>query len=870
MRITLTTILFLLIAHLASAQDAFTESFSDVRLDKALQELRKSHDLRLAFDGRALRRTRVTADLNGLQAFQGLERLLEGTGYYVVDVGGTLAILPREQNDQGQSTGQTDLTWSARVVDYHSGESLPFAVVVVEGSTHGTSSNEEGFFVLREIPTDTTAIRITYVGYASRTVRLAQFEGGPPQQIRLQQNLSVLPLVAIYGEQTRMVERSDMPGVVSLQAGAIRQLPTPGEPDIIRSIQYMAGISAAGESAGSLHIRGGASDENLIVYDGFTVYHLDHFFGIFSAFNPESVKSMRVHRGWQEARYGGRTSGVVEISGKDGNRVAPAGVFNMNMLSANLQFETPLPYKGAALIVSARRSFTDVLSTGAYQSLFNNLYNATLSGEGGEDVFQEDPPSFYFGDFSMRISTQPTDNDEVNFSLYSGGDKLNFGYGFATTDPTVSRHYEDDASWGNLGLSTTWSHRKAGRYTSTLASYSRYNSDVFAIDRTLVNGSVSDSLLTDEHTELLEWNFKHHLEIPLKLHEIQTGFWLTGQQNRFRSLSTSEQAPTLDENANTFALYTQDRITPFPKLSVTVGARMSYYSGTNTLYSEPRGALAYRPTKHVIIKAAAGRYHQFIRRIRRQDLAFNTPDFWRLADYHTVPVQRSDQFLVGAEWQKGAWSVDGEFYLRQLEGVVLDKALVGLGDAPAQDGAYLIGSSESVGLDLTLERTTGKHTGWLALSFARSDQQFEDLDQGFVPAGFQHATEVNAVYVFRLPKWRFTAAGVYGSGTPYTEVLGTYTVELSGGDTQEVVVFGDINGARLPAYHRLDLSVHYFVGRSQGNIELGFSVFNVYDRLNVSGRNYFLASEAEDAVELGQRDALFLGRVPSFTFRMEF
>ena len=186
------------------------------------------------------------------------------------------------------------------------------------------------------------------------------------------------------------------------------------------------------------------------------------------------------------------------------------------------------------------------------------------------------------------------------------------------------------------------------------------------------------------------------------------------------------------------------------------------------------------------------------------------------------------------------------------------------------DADFLTGTGEVLGVDLTLERTVGRHTGWFTATFARNDRSFDALDQSYVRPRYQHATELNVVYTLRLPRWRFTATWIYGSGAAYTEALGSYEVELVTGQTRDVIVFGDLNGATLPAYHRADLALHYFLNRGAANVEVGVSVFNVYNRTNLAQRGYFLASESGGSPVLGVRDIRGLGRVPTIHLRLEF
>jgi hypothetical protein len=298
---------------------------------------------------------------------------------------------------------------------------------------------------------------------------------------------------------------------------------------------------------------------------------------------------------------------------------------------------------------------------------------------------------------------------------------------------------------------------------------------------------------------------------------------------------------------------------------------MSYFSGTNSVYSEPRVATYLPIGSRFQLKGAYGRFHQFIRKLRSQDLFLNSPDYWRMSDMSEIPVLRSDQFLAGLKYDDGLWVVDIEAYYRGLSGVVEDPIDVRRYH-PELTGGLLTGSGRAKGIDILLQRSLGKHTGWFSASLGEVRYEFKNLEQSRVPASHDQLFEMKAVYLYRLPYIKLSAAFVYGSGRPYTPLLGTYSLQLVNGDTREFPVFGEVNSGRLPEYHRLDIAATYTRSISDVILEGGISVYNIYGRQNVKDIQYFVSSTegADQSLFVGQRTINMLGMIPTFKLNLSF
>jgi len=237
---------------------------------------------------------------------------------------------------QTKDDSKTYRTLSGIVKDKATGEALPFATIQVKGTSRGINANADGYFSLTDIPSDTSLVIIRYLGYISAELRLDSKSLKEKIVITLEPEAKSLNEVVVtaHHEEVSLGDKSSV-SAIRLTPKKLEQLPNVGERDILRSFQLMPGISAANESSSGLYVRGGTPDQNLVLYDGFTVYHVDHLYGFFSAFNSNALKDVQLYKGGFESRFGGRLSSVTEITGKDGNQNRFNAGLDLSLLSMN-------------------------------------------------------------------------------------------------------------------------------------------------------------------------------------------------------------------------------------------------------------------------------------------------------------------------------------------------------------------------------------------------------------------------------------------------------------------------------------------------------------------------------------------------------
>jgi len=349
----------------------------------------------------------------------------------------SMAMVPITTAQEQERTGNI----RGFVHDAESGEALPFANVLIKGTTIGAMTATNGYFVIVNAPTRVCSLQVTYIGYADwETVVDNRLRDHELLQVRMKPKVLEFEGVTVTAYREEILQTNEEVSQVVLVPSQLTTLPNIGEVDIFRSLQLLPGISGANDGSSGLFIRGGTPDQNLVLFDGMTIYHVDHFFGFFSAFNADAVKNVQVWKGGFPAKYGGRLSSVVNLTGKTGDRNRMQFGLGANLLSAHTSFEYPLSDR-ITFLVTARRSYADFIGSSLYNRIYDTLTGADSGGStggpvqggrggrqggsGGQDIFSgEFRPDFYFYDLNSKLTWHPGERDILGVSFYNGADHL--------------------------------------------------------------------------------------------------------------------------------------------------------------------------------------------------------------------------------------------------------------------------------------------------------------------------------------------------------------------------------------------------------------------------------------------------------------
>jgi len=902
MKTFLTALVVLWSSALLAQEDAsivVNRTFSDQPLTLAILTLKIDYGLEFEYDESELEGIRIEARIRRLPLDDALELLLRDTGLSHHLFGKTVVITRGGQSviDQPEvviEPTQIDLTVSGQVVEKESGETLPNALVLVKQVKGGTTTNLDGYFTLFNVPTDTSTLVISYLGYDRLELKLTPELASSEMIVELQSGATQLKEIVVQAQRDLMMEMSDNISQISISPAQISSLPSLGEKDIFRSLQLLPGVSATNESSAGLYVRGGTPDQNLVMFDGFTVYHVDHFYGFFSAFNANAIKDVQLYKGGFEAKYGGRISSVMELTGKTGNVNKLSGSVGLSALSANGTLEIPFASGKGSILLAGRRSYTDVIQTGLYNNI-NDLFNESNSppnqgGPGGGRFLQsQTEPSFYFYDLNGKVSFKPSDKDVFSFSVYNGQDNLdnsreidntNFaGFGNAGANNngggsgfSFQNRTEDLARWGNWGVSSKWSRKWSNYfYSNAVVGYSNYFSrrDRFSLTEitrddtttTRQNGFVEDNDLKD-----ITLRLDNELLLS-QSNQLEFGVQLTYNDIAY-SYQRNDTIVVLDrQDAGLQAsLYLQDHWKPFAPLTVTLGGRATYYDVTGETYFEPRASLGYKITDRIRLKGAWGIYNQFATRIVREDITQGSRDFWLLADDVNNPISSATHYIAGISYETDELLFDVEAYYKDMSGL----SEFSLRFTPARgniqaEELFFEGVGTARGVELLVQRKFGKVTGWVGYTLSEVEHTFPELSDTPFPALHDQTHEFKLVTNYKVGRWDLAGTWVYGTGKPYTAPIGGYEITLLDGSTNSYVSVGEKNIFRLPDYHRLDLSATYNFYLGKATSSLGLSVFNLYNNTNVWYKEYEIVED-----EIIETDINYLGFTPNLFFNVKF
>ncbi|MEL6252464.1 MAG: TonB-dependent receptor [Bacteroidota bacterium] len=866
--------------------------FYDRPLQAALIHLEIGYKLDFEFKKEELEEFRVNVAFGKRPLPEAMKLLLTGTGLdFELEEPNLVRIFKRTGKIVPKAlsaASRFNITIEGTIKDSDSGETLPYANVRLAGTKIGTTTNVDGYFSLFNVPSDTSLLEIKYLGYQNLSFRLSPDMDLDNLNIFMEDFDVELEEVLILSErEEQLMEASTGISTISVSPAQLATLPSFGEKDIFRSLQLLPGVSGSNESSSGLFVRGGTPDQNLVLFDGFTVYHVDHLFGFFSAFNTEAIKDVQLYKGGFEAKYGGRISSVVDLTGKNGNTERFNAGFGASLVSVNAFVESPFANGKGSFMVAGRRSFQS--------SFYNNLFDSFTEssgteqgppgGLGGRFGQIEVQPNSYFYDLNAKVTYRPNSKDVISLSFYNGQDNLDNSrnldnnslggrgpFGGGNANFTFNSNNTDLTNWGNWGSSLKWSRKWNEKfYSKANLSYSNYYSERDRRNETSItreDTTIERNNGSYEFNDLKDVTFKLDNEWKLSPQN-QLDFGLQSTYNDIKYQFTQNDSISLldrDDIGATNSLYLQDRHIFFDKLLVKGGLRVSHYGVNDQWYVEPRASMSYSLTNKLKLKAAWGQYYQFATRIVREDIQQGSRDFWLLADGNRVPVSYAEHYIAGLSYETNGWLFDVEAYYKNLDGLSeyttrLSRSGFGPNQSLDYQELFYQGTGVARGTEFLIQKKVGKFTGWLSYTLGEVLYDFEAFGDEPFNANQDQTHELKLVGSFKVRNWTFGSSFIYATGRPYTAPTGFYEVSLLDGTTADFFEVSDKNALRFPNYHRLDLSATYDFKLGQSPSSFGVSIFNLYDRRNVWYKEYEVIEG-----ELIETDISLLSLTPSFFF----
>lgn len=770
---------------------------------------------------------------------------------------------------------QKKFTISGIIADEKNKETLIGVSLFVQETKTGLVTNEYGFYSIT-LPEGEYTLLINYMGYQTVTEKI-KLNQDLKKNFYLSVSSQQLDEVVIVDNKKRVDIRKPEMSVNKLTIQEIKEMPVIfGEVDVLKSILTLPGVTNAGEGQSGFNVRGGGADQNLVLLDESTIFNSSHLFGLFSVFNPDAIKDLKLYKGGIPSRFGGRLSSILDIYQKEGNK----NDFHMNggigLISSRILAEGPIVKDKGSFLIAGR---------GSYAHLFLKLF--------------DNPNSAYFYDLNTKLSYSLNEKNNVYLSGYFGRDVFQLNDSFVNT-------------YGNAVINFRWNHLFSDKLFSNL---SMIYSDYYYGLRLDFVGFNWDSGIKNYN---IKYDFKHYITDKFKLNY--------GLQSHYYDFNPGKIEPTGEDSginpeqldkkyAMENALYADAEHQISDKISLSYGLRFSNFLrlGQQTLnvYAndqpvifnpdfqiyqsaepigtvrygrhktiakfdnlEPRFAMSYVINEEQSVKASYNRMTQYLHLISNTQSP--TPlDVWAPSDRYLKP-QLLDQVAVGyfRNFKDDLYSLEVESFYKKIQNRVdyIDGANLIANEAIER--VVLNGRARAYGLEVLFRKNSGRFKGWVSYTLSRTEQQVAGrtpeetgINNGnWYKTGFDKLHNLAVVANYKLnEKWRFSANLIAQTGQPVTFPNGQYQYE---GIT--VPVFGARNEENLPTYHRLDVSATLTPTKNKGRkwqAEWVFGIYNLYNRQNAASITF------RQNQETGSNEALRLsifGIVPSATYNIKF
>ena len=753
---------------------------------------------------------------------------------------------------------QKTFTVNGVVRNSSTGETLIGASVKISGSSQlGTSTNSYGFYSIN-LPEGNYKFEVSYVGYTT-LIRDLIITANTKQDFNIEEANNLNEVVISVARRNDNLIKPQM-GVEKLNVKDIQNVPVLfGEKDILKTLQLLPGIKSAGEGNSGFYVRGGATDQNLILLDEAPVYNASHLLGFFSTFNSDAIKDVTVYKGGMPAQYGGRLSSVLDVRMNDGNKKETTFEGGIGLISSRLKVEGPFIKDKSSFMVSGRRTYADAFLALAPDT---SLHGNTL----------------YFYDLNAKANYQINDKNVIYLSGYFGRDKLGLSNTFGF-------------NWGNATGTLRWNHLFSNKlFSNTSLIVSKYD---YTIENLLsgsefkVNSSISDFNLKQDFSYAM--NNKHELKFGFDAihHTIAPG------QISSPSSSSVNEIKIENRKGIELAAYISDQYNLSDKIKLVYGLRFSsfsllgggnfktydvngletsstYYKSSEIVKSyfnlEPRISASFQLDDTKSIKTSYTRNVQNLH-LMSNSTATSPTDLYIMNSLNTKP-ELADQFSLGYfnNFKNNDYEFSVETYYKPMQNQIEYRNGTDLRGNQNVEADLIYGKGRAYGMEFFFKKKYGKFNGWVGYTISKTERQFDLINDGnWFTARQDRPHDVSVVGIYKPGKrWIFSSTFVYSSGNAVTFPIAKYTL-----DGKTIFYYGERNGNRTPDFHRLDVSAT-LEGKPNKKFKSSwnFGIYNLYNRKNPFAIE-FKDNEDNTSQTQAVQTSLF-GIIPSVTWNFKF
>jgi len=766
-----------------------------------------------------------------------------------------------------------------KILDGKNSEPLAGAVVFHPQTGVGTTTNGSGNYEF-ELPTGDHTLQISFMGYEVLNQKIKLIENGRAD-FELFEETHNLEEVTITGDGTK-ASKSQM-SMIKVNSRIMKELPVMmGEADIIKSVIMMPGVQSVGEMSSGFNVRGGNTDQNLVLMDGAPVFNTSHMFGFFSMINPDAVQDVTLFKGGIPASYGERISSIMDVKLKDGNNENVKFYGGIGLINSRFTLEGPFAKKKkSTFLIGGRTTYSDWIMRQSKNAQFMNSVA-------------------HFYDINGTLNLVLGQNNTLKLMGYASNDVFNLNSNSLYT-------------YGNIIGSANWKANISKKLISNLnLAYSKYD---YKLEQKDVSVQEDDYRLL---TGLQYGSMKYILSwLPNEKHRVNTGLQtigykiLPGEIRPAGSPTNVVPEKVANEQSIELGAFIDDDIDLSASTALNVGLRYARfmsmgpttvlnYDPNQTINSgsvidstvfgagqtakmyhgiEPRLSMKFNLASNGSIRLSYQRIHQFMNQVSNTSV-ISPADFWKSSDAHIQPLI-SDQFAVGIfkTPQKGLFETSAEFYYKNLQNLLEYKNGAVLVMNHHVEADIINAKGYSYGLELFLKKNAGRLNGWVSYTYSRTmrktDNAFSDEvinGRKYYPSVYDKPHDLSTVMNYQISRrWRFSGNFVLSSGRPVTLPEQKYTF-----DGRQVVYYSDRNKYRMPPYHRMDVSITLDENLRKKRMWKGswtFSVYNFYGRKNP----YSIFYRKDASIQKVNKDQYAIYKlsvigvpVPSITYNFKF
>ena len=729
-------------------------------------------------------------------------------------------------------------TVSGVIKDSTNGETMKDIMVMLIPTDDPTQSfaimtNQAGFYSITA-PRGEYIYFISYLGY--RTISdTIQLQANMKRNCELASESTVIEGVQVTEHAEDHNVTSAEVGKMEMKIETIKSLPALfGEVDVLKSVQLLPGVQSGGEGNTGFYVRGGGSDQNLVLLDETTIYNAGHLFGFFSVFNADAVKNVEITKSGMPAYYGGRLASVLDVGQKEGNMKKYQVDGGIGLIFSRLTVQGPIKKDKCSFIISGRRTYID--------AVVQPILKPTSPLKGTK---------FYFYDLNAKLNIAINEKHHLFIGGYYGKDV----YGFKSSSASTTAQFR----WGNGAAALRWNYIiNPQLFLNTTFSFTNYDfattmgMDIYSME---MSSGVRDYSLKSELTYL-----------PAIPHEFRFGVQYT-----FHRLLPNKMAVEAGENQNLtlpnvdpyyaheVAIYANDEFDAFKWWKINFGLRYTHFEfiGPFTRYVfddygslvdsivykpgkcikqynnvEPRLSMRFQVAKATSIKASYTLNYQYLHQIALATVSLPT-DVW-MPSTELMKPQIGHQVSLGVyqNFRQNMFESYIDVYYKYMKNLAEYKDGINIQDITLNaDQMYVFGRGWSYGVEFFVKKATGRFTGFVGYTLSWTQRQFDDLNGGkpfFAKYDRRHDVSINLCYEIIRNKLSVSGVWVFATGNTMTIPVGYYFI--AGSIATE---YSDRNAFRLDPYHRLDLSLNWTICKKKRfETGLNFSVYNVYNRKN--------------------------------------